>query len=299
MDGVQQRAGPAHVAGEPIEGIARRCACETRSRRCRDRAHQRGHPMGSSSGKATRSEERRRRRACSWSRTKRLSSSESLPRCGWDAARSTPAPRLEARRWLSSNPRRRTALIVAADRRPRRLRLLRDTLRRIGARAVPQVQVDLARGLPFGASFDLVVVDAPCSGLGTLRREPDLKWRRSPDDLAVFSEIQVAMLGHAATVVAPGGRLVYATCSSEPDENDAVAARFLATHSAFGFERSARRLPPRARGGARARRRAENLAGRAWPGSVLRHRVRAGRLSRRPATQGARPSAPPVVESMI
>ena len=137
-----------------------------------------------------------------------------------------------------------TALIVAADRRPRRLRLLRDTLRRIGARAVPLVQVDLARGLPFGASFDLVVVDAPCSGLGTLRREPDLKWRRSPDDLAVFSEIQVAMLGHAATAVAPGGRLVYATCSSEPDENDAVAARFLATHSAFGSSDPPGGCPP-------------------------------------------------------
>jgi 16S rRNA (cytosine967-C5)-methyltransferase len=78
-----------------------------------------------------------------------------------------------------------------------------------------------------------VLVDAPCSGLGTLRREPDLKWRRAEGDLPALADIQARMLQHAARVVAPGGVLLYATCSSEPDENDAVADAFLGTHPSF------------------------------------------------------------------
>jgi 16S rRNA (cytosine967-C5)-methyltransferase len=123
--------------------------------------------------------------------------------------------------------------VVAGDRRPRRVRLLRETLARAGAGRVPLVQHDAVGALPYRAVFDLVLVDAPCSGLGTLRREPDLKWRRTEADLASMAEVQRRMLGHAARVVAPGGVLVYATCSSEPDENDAVADAFLASHPGF------------------------------------------------------------------
>jgi 16S rRNA (cytosine967-C5)-methyltransferase len=123
--------------------------------------------------------------------------------------------------------------VVAGDRRPRRVRLLRETLARAGAGAVPIVQHDAAGPLPYRDVFDLVLVDAPCSGLGTLRREPDLKWRRAEAELASMAAVQTRMLAHAARVVAPGGVLVYATCSSEPDENDAVADAFLAAHPAF------------------------------------------------------------------
>jgi 16S rRNA (cytosine967-C5)-methyltransferase len=87
--------------------------------------------------------------------------------------------------------------------------------------------------LPFPAAFDLVFVDAPCSGLGTIRRDPDIRWRRSESDLARFRAAQVAMLQHAAEVVRPGGRLVYATCSSEPEENDGVIAAFIEARSDF------------------------------------------------------------------
>jgi 16S rRNA (cytosine967-C5)-methyltransferase len=125
------------------------------------------------------------------------------------------------------------ALVVAGDRRPRRIRLLRETLARAGASRVPIVQHDAAGPLPYRDVFDLVLVDAPCSGLGTLRREPDLKWRRDEADLAPMAALQGRMLGHAARAVAPGGVLVYATCSSEPDENEAVADAFLAGHTAF------------------------------------------------------------------
>ena len=123
--------------------------------------------------------------------------------------------------------------VVAGDRRPRRVRLLRDTLARAGAGRIPIVQHDAAGPLPYRDVFDLVLVDAPCSGLGTLRREPDLKWRRVEAELASMAAVQARMLAHAARVVAPGGVLVYATCSSEPDENDAVADAFLEAHPTF------------------------------------------------------------------
>ncbi len=124
------------------------------------------------------------------------------------------------------------------------MRLLRDTLRRLVPQPVPLVQLDLSGPVPFRHAFDLVLVDAPCSGLGTLRREPDLKWRRQPEDLASFSEIQRRLLDHASAAVAPRGRLIYATCSSEPEENDAVVAAFLGSHPGFRLTPSDGRYPP-------------------------------------------------------
>ena len=119
------------------------------------------------------------------------------------------------------------ARIVAADVRDARMQLLRDTISSSGARNVRLVQADLEQRLPFGATFDLVFVDAPCSGLGTLRRDPDIRWRRQESDLPRFRAAQIAMLRHAAEAVKPGGRLVYSTCSSEPEENDQVVEAFL------------------------------------------------------------------------
>jgi 16S rRNA (cytosine967-C5)-methyltransferase len=124
-------------------------------------------------------------------------------------------------------------LVVAGERRARRVRLLRETLASAGAARVPIVQHDATAPLPYRDAFDLVLVDAPCSGLGTLRREPDLKWRRVEADLVPLAGVQQRMLQHAARCVAPGGVLVHATCSSEPEENDAVADAFLAAHPAF------------------------------------------------------------------
>jgi 16S rRNA (cytosine967-C5)-methyltransferase len=123
--------------------------------------------------------------------------------------------------------------LVACDVRDRRIALLRDTVRQAGAVNIRVVQADLEAGLPFGPRFSAVVVDAPCSGLGTLRRDPDIRWRRQEADLAVFAERQRRMIRHAASVVAPGGRLVYATCSSEPEENEAVVDDFLAATRDF------------------------------------------------------------------
>src|SRR5690606_16167841 len=126
------------------------------------------------------------------------------------------------------------ATVVACDARLRRVALLRQTVARTGAHNVLVVQADSLRPPPFRVLFDTVVVDAPCSGLGTLRRDPDIRWRRQPGDLAVFAQAQLQMLAHASRAVRPdGGRLVYATCSSEPEENEEVAAAFLRASSDF------------------------------------------------------------------
>jgi len=124
-------------------------------------------------------------------------------------------------------------LIVATDLRGRRVDLLRRTVETASATCVRVVQANVTGVLPFATTFDCVLLDAPCSGLGTLRRDPDIRWRRSVEDLEPLAATQAEMLGRAAEVVVAGGRLVYATCSSEPDENEDVVSRFLAEHSDF------------------------------------------------------------------
>lgn len=134
-------------------------------------------------------------------------------------------------------------VLVACDVRERRMRVLRSAVAASGAHAVRLLQVDREGPLPFGPVFDRVLVDAPCSGLGTLRRDPDIKWRRAERDLATFAAAQRQLLQRAALVVAPGGRLVYATCSSEPEENEAVVEWFLAEHDAFQLDPRMEGLP--------------------------------------------------------
>jgi 16S rRNA (cytosine967-C5)-methyltransferase len=127
----------------------------------------------------------------------------------------------------------RGSLVVASDVRPRRIRTLVETVSAADARTVHVVHVPAAGPLPFAPAFDRILVDAPCSGLGTIRRDPDIRWRRSEEDLPAFADRQVELLRRAACVLAPGGRLVYATCSSEPEENEAVVETFLADEPGF------------------------------------------------------------------
>ncbi len=129
----------------------------------------------------------------------------------------------------------RAGFVVAGDVRPRRIDLLARTLARCGAESVRIVRLD-ASALPFGPVFDLVLLDAPCSGLGTIRRDPDIRWRRTEADLPVFAARQRSMLERAARTVKPGGRVVFATCSSEPDEGEDVVSDFLRDHSPFVVE---------------------------------------------------------------
>lgn len=130
---------------------------------------------------------------------------------------------------------RDTGRLVACDVRPRRLSLLARTIAESEARCVRPIHVSRDAALPFRRVFDRVIVDAPCSGLGTIRRDPDIRWRRSEIDLLAFAAVQTALLDRAAEVIAAGGRLVYATCSSEPEENEGVVEAFLARHPTFSL----------------------------------------------------------------
>src|SRR5262249_5914745 len=94
-------------------------------------------------------------------------------------------------------------LLVACDVRGRRMELLRRTVSASGATNVRLVQADLLKALPFSQPFDLVVVDAPCSGLGTLRRDPDIRWRRREHDLAPLAAAELTMLQHPPEPLAP------------------------------------------------------------------------------------------------
>ncbi len=119
------------------------------------------------------------------------------------------------------------ARIVANDLRARRVALLAASLSRQPGPRVPIVRSD-AQHLPFNGTLDTILVDAPCSGLGTLRREPDLRWRRTAAALPAFVRMQRGLVDEALCALAPGGHLIYATCSSEPEENEAQVASLLA-----------------------------------------------------------------------
>ena len=124
-------------------------------------------------------------------------------------------------------------LVVATDLRGRRVDLLARTVAASGARCIRVLRANAEEPLPFRARFDAVLVDAPCSGLGIIRRDPDVKWRRTEADFAPLAAAQRRLLHQAAQVVRPGGRLIYATCSSEPEENDEVVQAFLEVEPGF------------------------------------------------------------------
>jgi 16S rRNA (cytosine967-C5)-methyltransferase len=120
--------------------------------------------------------------------------------------------------------------VVAVDRNTRRLDLVQRAVRRLGLTGIRTVARDATRSLaeiaPEGG-FDRILVDAPCSGLGTLRRNPDARWRVRPGDPARLAEIQRALVDNAATVLRPGGALVYSSCTVLAEENEEIAKHFL------------------------------------------------------------------------
>ncbi|WP_132254809.1 RsmB/NOP family class I SAM-dependent RNA methyltransferase [Methylobacterium segetis] len=123
------------------------------------------------------------------------------------------------------------ARVTAVDRSPARLERLHRNLARLGLEA--EVVASDALAWPEEARFDAVLLDAPCSATGTIRRHPDVAWTKGEPDLARLTALQTRLLDKAATLVRPGGRLVYCTCSLEAEEGEAQVAAFLARHPAY------------------------------------------------------------------
>lgn len=127
------------------------------------------------------------------------------------------------------------AEIVAVDLHPQRVRLIEQGARRLGCTGIAARCWDMTVPPPFLPleSCDGVLVDAPCSGLGVLRRNPEARWRLQPADITVLAERQAMLLDQAAALVRPGGRLVYAVCTVTPEETDRQVDNFLARHPDF------------------------------------------------------------------
>ena len=131
---------------------------------------------------------------------------------------------------------RNTGRLYAFDISEKRLAKLKPRLARSGLSNVHPVQIaheNDAKIKRLAGKIDRVLVDAPCSGLGTLRRNPDVKWRQTPQSLVELNAKQGAILSGAARLVKAGGRLVYATCSLLDEENENVITTFLAAHQDF------------------------------------------------------------------
>jgi 16S rRNA (cytosine967-C5)-methyltransferase len=126
-------------------------------------------------------------------------------------------------------------LVIAADRHAHRLRAMREQFKRLALTQVRLVELDAASPLPFGTFFNRILVDAPCSGTGTLARHPEIRWRLQPEQLAEFHALQTALLKSALERLVPGGRLVYSTCSMEPEENEQVVEEALRNISGFAL----------------------------------------------------------------
>lgn len=127
-----------------------------------------------------------------------------------------------------------TGKIVAIDKYEGRIKLLKANNLRLGLTCVTTVESD---ALDFEAeAFDRVLADVPCTGTGTLSKKPDIKWKKDLFDLRKMTEAQLKLLEKAASLVKPGGVLVYSTCSIEPEENFGIVKQFLSKHPEFKLE---------------------------------------------------------------
>lgn len=138
--------------------------------------------------------------------------------------------------------------ILALDIHGGRLERLKENAIRLGIQNIEVIKKDVTQSLADlgGKKFDRILVDAPCTGLGVIRRNPDIKWRRKPEDLSIMAERQGRLLDEAAPLLKSGGFLVYATCSLEPEENEKVIKNFLVRHPEFEIEYPGSALPQKA-----------------------------------------------------
>jgi len=137
---------------------------------------------------------------------------------------------------------RNSGRIVALELYESKLRLISENAQRSKIDIVETVHGDAREFLPEEPA-DVVIVDAPCSGLGTLSKKPDIKWRRTLDDIRKMARKQLEILDHAADLVKPGGVLLYSTCTIEQEENSDVVNTFLERHPNFALEPAEQFLP--------------------------------------------------------
>jgi 16S rRNA (cytosine967-C5)-methyltransferase len=133
--------------------------------------------------------------------------------------------------------------IVAQDLQPQRLALVKENCQRLGVTCVETTLTPDSPAVNPAAPFDRVLVDAPCSNTGVLRRRVDLRWRVRQEELGRLQSGQLDLLRRAARQLKPGGRLVYSTCSLEPEENRQTVESFLAEHPHFALEAERDLLP--------------------------------------------------------
>ena len=126
------------------------------------------------------------------------------------------------------------ASVIAVDNSKTRLKLLAENLKRLHLEA-ELVEADAASWQP-GGLFDAVLLDAPCSSTGTIRRHPDIPYVKSAKDIEALAALQARLLDNAARLVRPGGKLIYSTCSLEPEEGEAQIAAFLTRNAAFSID---------------------------------------------------------------
>jgi len=131
--------------------------------------------------------------------------------------------------------------IVALDKHSRRVERIVENVRRLGIRIVRTVAMDALKYEDGG--FDRVLVDVPCSGTGVFARRVDARWRLKEEDIGELIELQERLLEKGASLLRKGGRLVYATCSMEEEENEGVVARFLSRHRSFMLEPASEMMP--------------------------------------------------------
>ncbi|MFJ8256904.1 16S rRNA (cytosine(967)-C(5))-methyltransferase RsmB [Peribacillus asahii] len=141
-----------------------------------------------------------------------------------------------------------TGQVYALDLHEHKVKLIKDQAERLGLRNVKTQAADSrhVQDLFNKEGFDRILVDAPCSGLGVMRRKPDVKYTKTKDDIIKLSSIQQKLLDAAAPLVKQGGRLIYSTCTVDREENDRVAAAFLESHPEFESDLSLKERMPEA-----------------------------------------------------
>jgi 16S rRNA (cytosine967-C5)-methyltransferase len=131
--------------------------------------------------------------------------------------------------------------VVACDTESARIELVKENCARLGVTCAEAISIDDLD--PRRWSFDRVLVDAPCSNTGVMRRRVDLRWRIRPEEIARLQVTQLGLLQRAASLVRTGGTVVYSTCSLEPEENRQVVQRFLVERPGFSLAAERELLP--------------------------------------------------------